>query len=137
MNLKDIKLKEILRFLVGGGTAVIVDFILYHLFQRLGMETDLAKGISFFCGAGVGFCINKLWTFESKAFSKSECLRYIILYSITACINAAINKAVLAIVNISLIAFLAATGVSTVLNFLGQKFFVFHWKGLEKWGYKQ
>lgn len=134
MYLKDIKLKEVIRFLVGGGTAVIVDFILYHVFQKIGIEVDLAKGISFFCGAGVGFCINKLWTFQSKTFSKSECIRYVILYSITACINAAINKAVLTTVNISFIAFLAATGVSTVLNFLGQKFFVFQWKGiLKRW----
>ena len=128
MNFKDIKLKEILRFLVGGGTAVLTDFILYHLLMTLGITVNLAKASSFFCGAIIGFCINKLWTFESKRFSTGECIRYVILYSITACINASINKVVLDITEISIIAFLSATGVSTVLNFIGQKFFVFQWK---------
>jgi len=125
MNLRDIKAKELLRFLAGGGSAVIIDFVLYHVFMIMGVHLSAAKGLSFFCGAAVGFVINKLWTFESSGFLKKEIMRYIILYSITACINAAVNKEVLAVTGTSMLAFLCATGVSTVLNFLGQKFFVF------------
>jgi len=125
MGLKDIKRKELLRFLVGGGSAVLVDFFAYKGLMLLGMERGIAKGASFLLGSCVGFLINKFWTFESKAFSKGEVLRYVILYSITAIINALVNKAVIILIPIELIAFLCATGVSTVLNFLGQKFFVF------------
>ncbi len=125
MKFRDIKIKELLRFLVGGGSAVIVDFVLYHIFMEVGITLSVAKGLSFFCGAVVGFVINKLWTFESKGFSKGEIVRYVILYSITACINALVNMAVLMMTSLSFLAFLCATGVSTILNFLGQKFFVF------------
>ncbi|EKQ50527.1 MULTISPECIES: GtrA family protein [unclassified Clostridium] len=119
------KVKELLRFLVGGGSAVLVDYIVYRVLLSFGIDTAVSKAVSFICGSIVGFIINKLWTFESKNFSKSEIFRYIILYTITAGINAWINNIVLYLFSIQVFAFLCATGVSTVLNFLGQKFFVF------------
>lgn len=127
MNNK-IKLKELLRFLVGGGSAVIMDYLIYQLLLKNGLDTSLSKAISFICGSIVGFIINKLWTFESKHFSKSEVFRYVILYTITAYINTIINNLVLLIFSLETLAFLCATGVSTVLNFLGQKYFVFRFK---------
>lgn len=125
MERSKIKKKELIRFLFGGGSAVVVDFVLYHLLMRVGLDRDLAKALSFICGAAVGFVINKLWTFESAKFSKGEIARYIILYTCTAIINAVINRLVLAVTSVELLGFLCATGVSTVLNFLGQKYFVF------------
>lgn len=120
-----IQVKELLRFLVGGGSAVVIDYIVYKVLMIVGLDMSVAKGISYVCGAAVGFIINKLWTFESKGFSKKEIVRYIILYACSACINAGVNKLVVWIVGIQVFAFLCATGVSTVINFLGQKFFVF------------
>lgn len=125
MGLKDIKRKELLRFMVGGGCAVLVDLLTYKLLMLPGTERSIAKGISFLLGSCVGFLINKFWTFESGVFSKKEVWRYIILYGCTAVINALVNKGVIALIPIELFGFLCATGVSTVLNFLGQKFFVF------------
>lgn len=125
MELSKIKKKELLRFLIGGGTAVIVDYMLYQLFIRQGIFLSGAKVASFFCGAFIGFVINKLWTFESKKFDVMEVGRYVILYSISACVNAIINKGVLFFTSIEILAFLCATGTSTIINFLGQKFFVF------------
>lgn len=125
-----IKTKELLRFLVGGGSAVITDYVIYKILLSIGLDISIAKAISFICGSIVGFIINKLWTFESKSFVKSEIWRYAILYGITAVINSLINNLVIYILGIQFIAFLCATGTSTVLNFLGQKFFVF--KGKEE-----
>lgn len=125
MNLKSIKRKELLRFLVGGGSAVIVDYICYTLFLYLGWNMAIAKAASYVCGALCGFIINKFWTFESKRFRKDEVVKYIILYAVSAGVNALTNKIVFFIIEIKIIAFLCATGVSTVMNFLGQKFFVF------------
>lgn len=124
MNLKEIKMREILRFLVGGGSAVVVDFAVYYILKgSIGLIT--AKIISYIAGAIVGFIINKLWTFESKQFKLSEVARYIILYAFSACANTVVNKCVLLLIPSTIFAFLCATGVSTILNFLGQKFFVF------------
>ncbi len=120
-----IKTKEAARFLVGGGSAVAVDFITYQLFMRAGVAMDLAKGTSFVCGAAVGFVINKLWTFESKRFSVAEIARYVVLYACVACVNALVNAAALRVTGAELLGFFCATGVSAVLNFLGQKYLVF------------
>lgn len=120
-----IKIREILKFLVGGGSAVLVDYLFYRLLMYIGLSVSISKGISYVAGAAVGFVINKLWTFESKQFSSIEIVKYILLYACSACANAGINKFVLWLFNWQLFAFLCATGVSTVMNFLGQKFFVF------------
>ena len=120
-----IDIKEILRFLVGGGSAVLTDFITYHLLMRIGVSVDISKAVSYVLGAAVGFVINKLWTFESKEFKISEIIKYIILYACSAAINTFVNSLVLGWFNIYILAFLAATGTSTVINYIGQKFFVF------------
>lgn len=120
-----IKIKEVLRFLVGGGTAVVVDFCIYRLLLLFSWNMDIAKMISFICGAGVGFIINKFWTFERKQFVIKEVLKYVALYTCTGVINAIVNRCTLSIINIQIMGFLVATGVSTVLNFLGQKYVVF------------
>lgn len=125
MAVSRIKSKELARFLVGGGSAVVVDFITYKLFMTAGLDRNIAKAVSFICGSVVGFIINKLWTFESAGFSKWEIMRYVVLYSGTAIINAMVNKVTLMVVSVEVLGFFCATGVSTVLNFLGQKYFVF------------
>ena len=86
---------------------------------------SVSKALSYICGAVIGFIINKLWTFESKEFSKSEVFKYILLYAVSAGINAGINKTIMLFMGMQFLAFLCATGASTVINFLGQKFFVF------------
>ena len=57
-----------------------------------------------------------------------EIVKYCILYACSALINAGTNHLALKVFGIKLLAFLIATGVSTVINFLGQKFFVFRKK---------
>lgn len=116
--------KELYRFLIVGFTAVAVDYATYNILLNI-INTAMAKGISFICGSVVGFILNKFYTFEKKAFLISEIIKYAVLYSCTALINAGINSLVLYIFGHKLLAFLCATGVSTVLNFIGQKFIVF------------
>lgn len=122
--LKELKIKEILKFCVGGGSAVVVDFLAYLILKSF-ISVSVAKAMSFVLGASVGFIINKLWTFESKKFKLTEVLKYILLYVCSAVANTLVNKGVLALSGVTLFAFLCATAVSTIMNFLGQKFFVF------------
>lgn len=125
MRINKIKKKELLRFLVGGGSAVATDYIIFKGLLYAGIDISISKAFSYICGAAVGFIINKFWTFESKFFSKAEIIKYISLYAISACLNTAINKLIIVIVDMQTFAFLCATGTSMVINFLGQKFFVF------------
>ncbi len=116
--------REILKFLVGGGSAVAVDFIAYMALKSI-IDMSVAKAISYVMGAAMGFLINKYWTFESKTFRFREIFKYIILYSCSALINILVNKLALYVLKSVLLGFYCATGISTIINFLGQKFFVF------------
>lgn len=127
--IKDEKLaktfKQVRRFLIGGGSGVFCDYLSYFAFLHLGLSVSISKAISYAVGATVGFLINKFYTFEVNAFSKKEIVKYVGLYLFSACANTAVNTIVLGILTTKPLGFLVATGVSTVINFVGQKFFVF------------
>ncbi|AUP79384.1 GtrA family protein [Flavivirga eckloniae] len=118
--------KQLLRFVCVGVLAVFVDFIVYFMFVELtDIKYAVAKFISFFSGTIVSYLINKLWTFEQKQRSPKQFWMFMILYIITLGVNVTVNTMVLSILKNTLLAFLCATGTSTILNFMGQKYWVF------------
>ncbi len=116
--------KELKRFLVAGLSAVCTDLITYYLLLNI-LPQDIAKSISFLLGTIVAFVINKYWTFEKHTKSYKEIFQFLILYTITLCANVVTNKIILDYTSVIFLAFIVATGISTVLNFIGQKFWVF------------
>lgn len=116
--------KELKLFLAAGLSAVGTDLFMYYILQNF-FATGTSKAISFLLGAIVAFIINKYWTFEKHEKSFKEIIQFGILYILTLGANVIANKIVLQNTRIVLLAFLVATGISTVLNFIGQKFWVF------------
>lgn len=116
--------KELKRFLIAGFSAVGTDLVTYYILLNF-LSHDVAKAISFLLGTIVAFVINKYWTFEKHDKSYKEIVQFTILYGLTLGANVITNKFILVQMDSVLFAFLVATGVSTVLNFLGQKFWVF------------
>ena len=90
-----------------------------------------AKTASYLAGVVVGFLLNKKWTFQSDRTTWAEPVNYLLLYTVTLGVNVGCNSLVLAWYNEQkLLAFLVATGVTTVLNFLGMRLVTFR-KGIE------
>ena len=116
--------KELRRFLVAGLSAVGADLVTYYILLNF-FNADIAKAVSFLLGTIVAFVINKYWTFEKHEKSYNEIVKFGLLYSATLVANVMTNKIVLDMFSITILAFLIATGVSTVLNFIGQKWLVF------------
>ena len=116
--------KELKRFLVAGLSAVGTDMIAYYILLNF-LSYDFAKTISFLLGTVVAFVINKYWTFEKHEKSYREILQFGLLYTVTLGANVMTNNAVLEYTNVVFLAFFIATGASTVLNFIGQKWWVF------------
>jgi putative flippase GtrA len=116
--------RELNRFLFAGLCAVFSDLLIYYILLK-SLNSDLAKGISFLVGTIVAFIINKYWTFEKPDKSVKEVLQFGILYSTTLGLNVMTNKIMLSYTSIVFLSFFVATGVSTILNFVGQKFWVF------------
>jgi putative flippase GtrA len=120
------KLKtQLLRFLVVGISAVATDFFCYFALLTF-LSHAPAKSISFIAGTIVAYFLNKYWTFAQKIYQHAELGRFIILYTSTLAANVAVNTFSLQLFpELTLLAFLAATSTSTILNFIGQKWWVF------------
>lgn len=117
--------KEIKRFLAVGCCAVGTDCGIYFLLIRW-LSHSPAKAASFFCGTIVAYLLNKYWTFEQRKKSYAEIVRFVFLYISTLGVNVLVNKiSLIAFPKALVFSFLAATASSTVLNFIGQKWWVF------------
>lgn len=121
--------KEIITFLVVGTLTVCVDFLSYHALLLLDVWYSLAKGLGFIFGTVFAYFANKYWTFGHVEMAVNSIIRFSILYTITLATNIIVNQSTLSVlagyewrVNV---AFVVATGVSAILNFVGMKFFVF------------
>lgn len=124
--------KELGIFLIVGTLTVIVDYVTYRgLVAALGADVDLAKAVGFVSGTVFAYFVNRFWTFGGRQHAAGSAARFIVLYGTTLAINVLINRAGLEILRsldsaVSVpVAFVAATGVSAALNFLGMKWFVF------------
>ena len=116
--------REIKRFLIAGFSAVGTDLFSYYILLNF-LSYNIAKAISFVLGTIVAFILNKYWTFEKKEKSYSEIIKFSSLYTTTLGANILTNIMVLNIYHMTFLAFLIATGVSALLNFIGQKWWVF------------
>lgn len=115
------------RFLLIGGSSVLIDYACYSLLAGLGAPAMAVKGMSYNAGMLFGFFGNKFWTFQAHAPSRREPLVYAALYTVTLAVNVGLHAAVLQWLgsDAKAFAFLVATGATTVLNFIGLKYLAF------------
>jgi putative flippase GtrA len=122
--------RELAVFLVVGSLTVLIDFLTYRSLVWTGwMNINLAKAIGFLTGTLFAYFANRVWTFGHQEHAPGSVWRFVLLYAITLSANVLVNAGCLALLSpLSIavqVAFLIATGVSAVLNFLGMKLFVF------------
>ncbi len=121
--------QELLRFLLTGMTAVATDLCSYYLLMST-IDIDAAKAISFILGSVIAFFMNKMWTFESNSKVSSTVIQFSLLYSATFLANVVVNHLLIQLNTGMIVAFIFATATSTVLNFIGMKFWVFKPKSI-------
>lgn len=121
---------ELARFLLVGFTAVAIDFAVYRGLLWLALEVHPAKTAGYVAGAAFGYFANRAFTFRVGArWHPRELLGFLAVYAVALAANVAVNALALAALGrgeIALaLAFVAATGVSAAMNFVGLKLFVF------------
>lgn len=117
---------EIFRYLVVGGGAVGIDFISHMLMLHvLEVELSISKAIAYILGAIFSFIVNKIWTFKSDQSLSTSFVKFSALYATTFITNVAVNAFVVWIGMPVIFAFGVATATSIILNYLGQKFWVY------------
>ncbi len=123
---------ELGRFVLVGGSAVTVDFLVYFAIVGLvpSVPVAVAKGISFIAGAVVAFFLNRSFVFRSKQpeDTSRQVVSFTLLYLTTLMLNSGVNALALGQGAPKVFAWFLATGASTVANFLGMKLIVFRRK---------
>ena len=118
-------------FFIAGSFAVSADYIIYIItLESLGIF--FSKIIGFYSGVFVSYLINSYFTFSKKGknfISSKYFLKYLIILTISMLINVTTNYFILYcfsfLTKINLIAFLIATIISMVFNFINLKLIVF------------
>jgi putative flippase GtrA len=120
---------ELSRFVVVGGTTVIIDLISYSVLLMVGFNSFYAKGLSFSFGATFAYLANLKVTFRRNNYGIRQFILFILLYLLTLGVNVMSNEFILDVfdakISTFIMAFLVATSISASLNFLGMKFIIF------------
>lgn len=123
--------REASAFLFVGGATVICDYVVYRGLVWTGLDLSAAKAIGFIAGTCFAYFANKRLTFGHKTSRPGSSWRFMLLYTVTLTINVLVNGMMIAFARAldwphpAQLAFVIATGISSVLNFIGMKFFVF------------
>ena len=124
--MKIVNFFEIYRFIIVGIIAVTIDALVYFLLTFFGIFSyEHSKRISFISGAIFAFFFNRKYVFQIEKKNIYQFLGFGLLYFISFLLNGYSHDIVIYKLNIPAIAFLFATAVSTIINYLGQKFIIF------------
>jgi putative flippase GtrA len=126
---------QVVRFLISGVLATLADASVYFALVHTVLDGrwSAAKAVSFVVGTSVAWTLATTWTFAGTERGARRAGAFLALYAVAFVVNVGGNRAALAALFAvgvpeavaEPLAFVAATGGSTVLNFLGQKLVVF------------
>ncbi len=139
----------ITKFGIVGGLSFLIDISVYYLLSQF-LPTALAKSLGIIVATYVNYQLNKHWTWGQKDSNKGRLAKYLLLYLVSGLTNVGTNEILLHLIpdtelaanfvypnstRISthifsvkvdkIAAVLGATIMGMVINFLGQKLWVF------------
>ena len=117
--------KKFGRFLVTGGSATLIDFVIYMLLRTY-IGSGRGKFVSMLCANVFSFITNKRWTFSvDEKTNMWMVVKYVIVQGLNIGVNVGVNQLSLKLTNMVVLSFVIATGCAMTVNYVGQKLFVF------------
>lgn len=114
--------RELSSFVAVGVASTLGDFLTYFALTSLGQSRGSSKALAFLAGAMIGYLGNSRVTFRD---SESNIAKYIFIYLMSLFVNIWINKQAALISGNLLFGWICATICSTIINFLGLRYFAF------------
>lgn len=119
---------QLLRFVLVGGVAFLVDYGAYQALLAAGTWIHAAKGISFIAGTSTAYLLNRRWTFRTPG-STARFAAFLALYGTTFFVNVGMNALALHTLPATpweiTIAFVIAQGTATTINFVVMRVLIF------------
>jgi len=136
------------KFAIVGGLSFFIDLSVYYLLSQT-MDTVIAKSLGIVLATWVNYQLNKRWTWGQKNKNKDRFARYIALYTFSGILNVLSNEIFLSHIPIAdltlnlnypsqnlntdifavkinkFFAVIFATAIGMMINFIGQKIWVF------------
>lgn len=128
MNVASSVDKSFHRFLIVGALSTVLNYGTFLVcFVVLSISYLVAGVIGYVTGMLLGYVLNRRWAFESRAtWSFGEVTGYGGVYLFSLLLNTAVLAGCVALLNLSpLIGNICAIGISTILNYVGLRLFVF------------
>lgn len=117
------------KFLLVGGSSTLIDFIIYLLLS-MHLDITISKVLSMVVASFFSYMVNKKWTFVYDGKTNFNLIfKYIFSQLINISVNTFVNTFIYNWLGLKIIAFVIATGVAMIVNYLLQKFLVFKRSG--------
>ena len=117
--------RQLLSYSSIGFVSVLIDGIVYIVLSDIFLiSKSLSKIISFIVGSVNSFLGNKIFTFRLKSFNYKEPIKFILLNIVSLIANSSTHDFFLKIFD-GFLPFAISTIVSVIINFSGQKLWVF------------
>jgi putative flippase GtrA len=122
--------RQFLSYSMIGIISLLIDLIVYILLSEVFLiSKSLSKIISFILASINSFLGNKIFTFKLISYNFREPMKFIILYSISLIANSSTHDFFLNVFD-GFLPFIIASIVSVIINFSGQKLWVFKNKNI-------
>ncbi len=126
MNERKAIVSEIGRFGLVGIMSVIIDAVVYFMCINMDfLSPENAKRTGFVSGAIFGFFMNRDFTFRVETKNLKQPIRFAGLYMTSFLANSLSHDLIFLQFQVPFLSFIIATAVSTIINYVGQRYYVF------------
>jgi len=91
----EMRSRKIVKFVISGGMAAGTEFTIFFILHSLGLLLIASHVLSFLCGLGVSFTLNKRWVFSHKGKGTSQFAAYTLL----ALVNLTLGSGLIILLN--------------------------------------
>lgn len=126
---------QVVFYLICGAFSTSCDFLIYYNLYHYEVQMDIAKGTSFLVATLISYFLNKYFTFKTKQRSIREFVNFVVVHIMSMLVDVGANRLFVFAIGLFIVshqkiflAFILATSLSVVVNFAGQRYWVFNKK---------